>query len=45
MMKPVWTYTLAWIAAVAVAVLFALSGPESDQPLGDPVPVGATAPR
>ena len=27
-MKP-WTHTLAWIAAAALAVLFACAGPES----------------
>jgi hypothetical protein len=26
-MKPLWTQTLAWIAAVVVAVLFALASP------------------
>ena len=28
-MKPLWTHTLAWIVAAAVAVLFAMFGPES----------------
>jgi hypothetical protein len=26
-MKPLWTHTLAWLAAVAVAVLLALASP------------------
>jgi hypothetical protein len=26
-MKPLWTHTLAWLAAVAVAVLLALANP------------------
>ena len=28
-MKPLWTQTLVWIAAVAVAVLFALASPDT----------------
>ncbi len=28
-MKPLWTQTLAWIAAVLAALLFALAVPES----------------
>lgn len=31
-MKPLWTHTLAWIAAAVVAVLFAMAGPESGTP-------------
>jgi hypothetical protein len=45
-MKPLWAQTLAWLAAVVVALLLALSGPdgfESWQP--EPIPHGATAPR
>jgi hypothetical protein len=46
MMKPLWTKMLAWIAAVAIAVLLALAGPDnSDSAYPDPVPQGATAPR
>ncbi|HET6827651.1 MAG TPA: hypothetical protein VFH35_03145 [Ramlibacter sp.] len=45
-MKPLWTQTLAWLAAVAVALLLALAGPEAfDRLLSDPIPHGATAPR
>jgi hypothetical protein len=48
-MKPLWVQTLAWVAAIAAALLLALSGPEGswtsrmlDAPL---FPQGATAPR
>jgi hypothetical protein len=45
-MKPLWAQTLAWIAAIAIAVLLAMSGPEtSDTLLPDPVPQGGTVPR
>lgn len=27
-MKPLWTHTLAWIVAVAIALLMALVGPD-----------------
>ncbi|HVZ42572.1 MAG TPA: hypothetical protein VHA82_02095 [Ramlibacter sp.] len=46
MMKPLWTKMLAWIAAIAIAVLLALAGPDSGDPnLSEPLPQGATAPR
>lgn len=48
-MKPLWTQTLAWIAAALAALLLALAGPES---LGlsafgfeADIPHGAAAPR
>lgn len=45
-MKPLWTQTLAWLAAVAVALLLALAGPEAfDRLLPDPISHGAAAPR
>jgi hypothetical protein len=45
-MKPLWTQTLAWLAAIAVAVLLALAGPDAfDHQLLDPIPHGAVAPR
>jgi multisubunit Na+/H+ antiporter MnhF subunit len=45
-MKPLWTQTLAWLAAVAVALLLALVGPEAfDRVIADPIPQGSTAPR
>ncbi|MDB5750848.1 MAG: hypothetical protein JWP65_1269 [Ramlibacter sp.] len=28
-MKPLWTHTLAWIAAILAALLLALAGPEA----------------
>jgi hypothetical protein len=46
-MKPLWTPTLAWLAAVVVALLLALTGPDGFySPLWpDPIPHGAVAPR
>jgi hypothetical protein len=41
-MKPLWMPTLAWIAAIAVAVLLALLSPET--PL-DLIPHGGGTPR
>jgi hypothetical protein len=46
-MKPIWTQTLAWIAAVVAAVLLAMANPDG---LGisfdaEMFPHGATAPR
>ena len=44
-MKPLWTQTLAWLAAVVVALLLALSGPDGfDRWQPEPIPHGATAP-
>ena len=41
-----WRQTLAWLAAVAVALLLALAGPDGfDRWLPDSIPHGATAPR
>jgi hypothetical protein len=42
-----WTQTLAWIAAIAIALLLALFGPEATRvgPLHEAFPQGATAPR
>ena len=44
-MKPLWTQTLAWIAAVAAAVLLAFGSPgalsvlfDVDPPYGSPAP-------
>ena len=43
-MKPLWTQTLAWIAAVLAAFLLALAVPDGvDYP--PDIPHGATAPR
>lgn len=47
-MKPLWIQTLAWIAAILVAVLLALAGPEGSSGsygLDFQVPHGANAPR
>jgi hypothetical protein len=47
-MKPLWTQTLAWIAAALLALLFALAGPDgftSVGPLEIELPHGATTPR
>lgn len=46
-MKPLWIHTLAWVAAIATALLLALAGPEGSWTLHDPLiyPQGATAPR
>jgi hypothetical protein len=46
-MKPLWTQTLAWLAAIAVAVLLALAGPDAfdDTHLLEPIPHGAVTPR
>lgn len=45
-MKPIWSDTLAWIAAIAIALLFALAGQETfDQFLPDGIAHGAEAPR
>jgi hypothetical protein len=46
-MKPLWMQTLAWIAAIAIAVLLAALSPESP-PLPsamDLLPQGGTTPR
>jgi hypothetical protein len=46
-MKPLWTQTLAWIAAIVVAVLFALASPDT-LPQASPfdlIPQGSQAPR
>ena len=46
MKQPLWTQTLAWIAAILVALLFAFAGPESaDRYQPDAIPQGSTAPR
>jgi hypothetical protein len=45
-MKPIWTHTLAWLAAVVVALLLALAGPDGfDRWAPDPMSHGAAAPR
>lgn len=45
-MKPLWTNTLAWIAAAVIALLLALAGQEvSDRFLPDGIAHGAEAPR
>lgn len=45
-MKPLWAQTLAWLAAVAVALLLALAVPDGfEREMPDPVPQGAAAPR
>lgn len=46
-MKPLWTQTLAWLAAIAVALLLALAGPDAffDRYVPDTIPHGAAAPR
>ena len=46
-MKPLWTQTLAWIAAVVAAVLLALANPDGlvDVWNGDLFSHGAGAPR
>lgn len=47
-MKPLWTQTLAWIAAVLVALFFAFTGPDGFSgagPFDTAVPHGATTPR
>lgn len=46
-MKPLWTHTLAWIAAVLAAVLLALSLPEllNLSPFHAEFPQGAIVPR
>lgn len=45
-MKPLWMQTLAWIAAVAAALLLAWAGPEvADRYLSDAIPHGASTPR
>jgi hypothetical protein len=46
-MKPLWTQTLAWLAAIAAAFLLALIGPDGfDKPFtADAIPQGSTAPR
>ena len=46
MMKPLWTQTLAWIAAVVIALLLAYAGPEmADRFVPDSISHGASAPR
>ena len=45
-MKPFWVQTLAWVAAVLVAVLLAMANPESlGFSFGGFLPHGASAPR
>jgi hypothetical protein len=45
-MKPLWAQTLAWLAAVVVALLLALAGPDGFEPhMHSPIPQGAAAPR
>lgn len=45
-MKPLWTQTLAWIAAVLAAVLLALANPDGlGFSFGGHMPHGANAPR
>ena len=45
-MKPLWTKTLAWLAAVVAALLLALASPDGfDRVMSDPIPHGAAAPR
>ena len=46
-MKPLWMPTLAWIVAIAIAVLFALANPDTLAPNADDasVPHGSSAPR
>jgi hypothetical protein len=48
-MKPLWIQALAWLAAIAVALLLAFAGPEATPDSrylpGPLVPHGATAPR
>lgn len=46
-MKPIWTQTLAWIAAILVAVLFAFANPDSSTSIDvdSTVPHGSVAPR
>ncbi|HVE54572.1 MAG TPA: hypothetical protein VNB23_14425 [Ramlibacter sp.] len=45
-MKPLWTQTIAWIAAILVAVLFALAGPDAFVPVGiDSMSHGSSTPR
>jgi len=47
-MKPLWTQTLAWMAAVLAAILLALAGPESGPAGLAPdllLPHGASTPR
>jgi hypothetical protein len=41
-MKPLWIHTLVWVAAVAVALLFALAGPDGTD---FKAPQGAAVPR
>jgi len=43
-MKSLWTQTLAWLAAAAVAFLLALASPDGPNIPPD-LPHGATAPR
>lgn len=46
-MKPLWMQTLAWIAAIAIAVLLAVLSPDTP-PLPSPtdlIPYGAETPR
>lgn len=46
-MKPLWTQTLTWLAAVVAAILLALASPDGMGFLGIDVlgPQGAAAPR
>lgn len=48
-MKPLWIQALAWLAAIAVALLLAFAGPEATLDghslTGALMPHGATAPR
>ena len=46
-MKPLWLQTLAWIAAILIAILFALAGSENTPSPGvlDLLPHGSETPR
>lgn len=46
-MKPTWSQTLAWVAAVLAAVVLAFTGPDvlHFSPFHAPVPQGGAAPR
>lgn len=46
-MKPLWTQTLAWIAAILIAVLLALANPDTNTivDVDSVVPHGSVAPR
>ena len=46
-MKPLWPPTLAWIVAIAIALLLAFAGPDAAERvlLDDFMPQGASTPR